>query len=40
MADRSNIIEIMDLTKTYTDGLGVKALDVLALKSNVESFSL
>ncbi len=32
MADRSNIIEIRDLTKTYTDGLGVKALDGLSLK--------
>ena len=32
MADRSNIIEIRDLTKIYTDGLGVKALDGLSLK--------
>lgn len=32
MVDISNIIEIRDLTKTYTDGLGGKALDGLSLK--------
>lgn len=32
MSDATNIIEISNLTKTYTDGLGVKALDGLTLE--------